>query len=439
MKKGLKIGIGALLLAAFAGGAVFALVNNARTARILEVMDGGEGTVSDAERDFLDMNGDGEITLSDWVRAKLDAILHKGAVQKLFYAPTDSKRLGRTAYHESTGTLWCSLSGSGIDFRAFGESCVLTLVGDSNCKGGTVSAPRYAVYADEQLIEDAQLTEERRQITVPLSSSGTHIRLIKLSESASSSLGIQSICMTGDPARLDVPSLIAAEPAKAHLIEFIGDSITCGYGVDGVFGTDTFKTQNENVTKTYAYFTAQNLDADYSMVSYSGHGIISGYTSQGKLNGTQLVPKFYAQVGHNSALLEETHRIQEDIWDFAVQPDLIVINLGTNDASYTGNDASLQKEFAAKYTEFLKKVRGKNPDAPILCTLGIMGGTLCDAIDLAVSDYTAQTGDSNVRTMRFDQQDTDADGVAVDWHPSEATHRKAADKLTAEIRAWLNW
>lgn len=441
MKKGLKIGIGALLLASFAAGAVFALVSNARTERILTVLDGDPDALTDAEKEYLDMNGDGSVTLGDWVRAKLDAIFHRNAAQTLFIEPVagNVKLLGRTAYHEGTGTLWCSLSGSGIDFVGQGTQCTLTLIGDSNCKIGTASAPRYAVYADDNLIADAQLLTESQTVTVPLQASGTRVRLVKLSESASSSLGIAAIRLDGADAKAQPADVITPAPAKSHLIEFIGDSITCGYGVDGVFGTDTFKTQNENATKTYAYFTAQNLDADYSMVSYSGHGIISGYTTQGKLNSGQLVPKFYGQVGHNSALIEGKRRIQEDLWDFSVQPDLVVINLGTNDASYTGTDAALQKAFAEKYTEFLKEIRGKNPNAPVLCTLGIMGGTLCDAIDLAVSDYTAQTGDSNVRTMRFDMQDTNADGVAVDWHPSEATHKKAAEKLTAEIRAWLNW
>ena len=115
-----------------------------------------------------------------------------------------------------------------------------------------------------------------------------------------------------------------------------------------------------------------------------------------------------------------------------------MINLGTNDSSYTGTDAAKQKEFVAGYTEFLKKVREKNPDAPILCTLGIMGQTLCDAVELAADTYTKETGDTNIRTMRFDMQ-SEADGVVVDWHPSAVTHQKAADKLTGVIRDWLGW
>ena len=96
------------------------------------------------------------------------------------------------------------------------------------------------------------------------------------------------------------------------------------------------------------------------------------------------------------------------------------------------------KEFAASYVEFLKQIREKNPDAPIVCTLGIMGGTLCDAIDLALLNYQQETGDKNISAMRFDMQSQE-DGYAVDWHPSAATHEKASDKLSAYIREWLSW
>lgn len=38
--------------------------------------------------------------------------------------------------------------------------------------------------------------------------------------------------------------------------------------------------------------------------------------------------------------------------------------------------------------------------------------------------------------MKFDVQNQ-ADGYAADWHPTEATHEKAAQKLTDEIKSIL--
>lgn len=49
-----------------------------------------------------------------------------------------------------------------------------------------------------------------------------------------------------------------------------------------------------------------------------------------------------------------------------------------------------------------------------------------------------ETGDAKVYTMKFDVQQS-SDGYGADWHPSEATHTKAADKLTAKIKEIMGW
>lgn len=53
-----------------------------------------------------------------------------------------------------------------------------------------------------------------------------------------------------------------------------------------------FKNSTENGSKTYAYKTAQNFDADYSIVSVSGIGVVSGYTSAGVLNSESTMPQY---------------------------------------------------------------------------------------------------------------------------------------------------
>ena len=66
----------------------------------------------------------------------------------------------------------------------------------------------------------------------------------------------------------------------------------------------------------------------------------------------------------------------------------------------------------------------------IVCTLGMMGETLCEAMEQAAERFRTKNGDTNICTMRFDPMDS-ADGAAVDYHPSARTHQKAAAKLTA--------
>ena len=62
----------------------------------------------------------------------------------------------------------------------------------------------------------------------------------------------------------------------------------------------------------------------FSAIAFSGFGVYSGFT-QGGRNSKDIVPNYY----HKAA----TVPYEEHNWDFSkVQNDLVVINLGTNDA-----------------------------------------------------------------------------------------------------------
>lgn len=433
MKKGWFFGIG-IMAVLFIAGAAIGVSTNARVDAI-QAQCRNPGVCTAKEMELLDMDHNGTINSTDLLLAKVDALVHHGKPTQTVYAPIaeNVKLMGRTFYSEDTKTLWCGLSGSGISFTVHGNSCSLTLVGDSTIDSGETSAARYAVYLNGNLFSEAQMTVAESTITLfdTDTPQDAVVRVVKLSEAAHSCIGIRDICVKGD-------TPIAPTPAKEHLIEFIGDSITCGYGVDKEETDGGFQTLTENVTRTYAYRTAEALDCDYSMVSYSGYGIISGYTTNGKANPSQVVPKWYGKVGFSYATFESDKRLQDQVWEFSSEPDLIVINLGTNDASYTGTDAAKQQEYVEGYVAFLKRIRERNPNAPILCTLGIMGDTLCESMEHAATAYTTETGDSNIRTMRFAVQNA-ADGYAVDWHPTAATHDKAAQLLTTFIREWLHW
>ncbi len=423
------------IIAAIAAGTVIpiAVATNAQV-RKLQAYLKGETTLTKKEFEVLDLDHNGTLNAVDLLLAKKDALLHKNDPMTEVYAPAvaNVKQIGRTYYHEETKTLWCSHSGSGIAFTFEGTDCILTLVGDSQYASGAAAA-RYAVYLNDQMVMDAQVTEAETEITILHSETIQYaeVRVIKLSEAAQSSFGIKDITVTAKEG-------IMPAAAKAHTIEFIGDSITCGYGVDDENPAGGFKTLTENVTRTYAYLTADTLQADYSMVSFSGYGIVSGYTNNNERNKTALVPRYYDKLGFSFGVLEQKKKPQDIPWDFSDTPELIVVNLGTNDASYTGTDPVRQQEYIDGYVAFLKTIRQKNPDVPILCTLGIMGDTLCASMEAAVAQYCTETGDSKINSMRFAMQSAE-DGYAVDWHPTAATHAKAADTLTDFIRIWLGW
>lgn len=324
------------------------------------------------------------------------------------------------------------LSATGVEFCVTGTKASITMKSDSSYDGEEVSRARIAVYVDVERVKEKILAKKETIILIFESEiEETHIvRVIKLSESPMSTCGISEINVIG--------RIRPTEP-KEKLIEFIGDSVTCAYGVDDEDRDHHFSTKTEDVTKGYAYKTAANLDVDYSMVTYSGYGIVSGYTENGEKFSTQLVPTYYEKLGFSISTYMGKYLPQNIDWDFTKrQPDLVVINLGTNDSSYVLGKEDRKEEYICGYVEFLKTVRRCNPKATILCTLGIMGTDLCPAVEEAAWRYQKEKGDINISSMRFAEQ-LESDGYVADWHPTERSHDKAALKLTDEIKNVMKW
>lgn len=355
----------------------------------------------------------------------------------LQYYTADSshvKFVGRTLFQDNI--LWLALSGSGVEFDFQGSHLELLLQGDDNAE--SEDAPiqdkaRIAVLIDGIRVIDDMLTASEKNYTL-VDSGIPHtyrIHVIKLSESPMSIAGIKQLAA-------DENATLAPAKNKSRRVEFIGDSITCGYGVDDNNLEHAFSTATEDVTKAYAYLTAQSLDADYSMVSYSGYGIISGYTESDEKLADQLVPPYYPITGFSRGTFKN-EAIMGKAWDFnSFKPDLIVLNLGTNDDSYCQDKSDRQEEFTDSYQKFIKEIRRLNPDSVLLCVYGIMNQRLYPCIEKAVAAYKNDSNDEHIYSMKFELHQ-ESDGYVVDFHPSFRTHNKAAWKLVQKIREIMNW
>lgn len=250
------------------------------------------------------------------------------------------------------------------------------------------------------------------------------IRFVKLSEAAFSKLGIVSFSADGE--------MRPAEP-KARRMEFIGDSITCGFGIESKSTDDSFLTAEENSDITYAALTSKAFGADFNLISWSTIGVWSSDTKDDTRNGGWVMPMLYdcADMG-----IEGTLGLNEHIpWDFgSFVPDVVVVNLGTNDASYTKGIPERQEEFSTAYRDFISDVRKKNPDSYIVCALGMMGAELFPAIEKAVSGLS----DGKIFALELDGQ-LEADGIGSGGHPNAVTHKKAAEKLIGKISEITGW
>ena len=336
------------------------------------------------------------------------------------YDPSDInvKPLGRTAYED--GKRYVSMSGSGVEFCCKGDYVTFDLYGVLSEYQTKNHKARVGVYLNGVLVMDEIVDYERVKHRLDISDfrQGVTVRIMKLSEAQFSSVAI---------GKIGVYSSYSIEPSseKELKIEFLGDSITCGYGLDESPYYTYFSTETENVSKTYAYITAQELNADFSAVAFSGYGVYSGFT-QGGRNASDVISRHYDK----AALIPD----KEFLWDFnKAENDLVVINLGTNDASYCGKSYSGRQKFTEAYVDLLKTVRVNNPRAYILCILGDMNNSLYSCIEEAVSIYSAETWDSYIsaRTITFDMGNTD---IVVDGHPGELANKRAAADLTEIIK-----
>lgn len=380
------------------------------------------------ETDFIpeqDLDGDNVIDVFDLIKMRESFTASTGefAQQSIPITDKNTKYIGRNIYDDDKIT-WLVQSGSAVEFTVNAKSAEITINGDGFTESDEKYLPRYAVIVDGEIILDELLSVKEK--TVKLFESTTAktatVKVIHLSEANNGAVGVSSIKVDSDAS---VPVMPTAK--KDLSIEFIGDSITCAYGVEGANQYEGFMTSTENFMKSYAYLTAKQLDADYSAVCYSGHGIVSGYSQTGDAETGSLVPDYYDYVGKIGNY--------KTPWDFeSHQNDVVVINLGTNDNTYASKDYETRGvEYAEKYAEFLVQIHEKNPDAYIICTVGTMGCTeMYPYIEMAVDSFKKSSGYDRIMSYQSVTH-TQSDGMGSDWHPSEKTQQNSAYVLADKI------
>ena len=137
---------------------------------------------------------------------------------------------------------------------------------------------------------------------------------------------------------IELKGQLKSRPADRPLyMEFLGDSITVGMGnlCLGLPAPASFYSVNQDGTKSYAYYAAQALGADISVLARSGIGAYHGWDG-----GNPALPPMYESISY--------YRDKTAPWAFSRQADIVVINLGTNDlcqyltAADRGNPAVTQ-------------------------------------------------------------------------------------------------
>lgn len=219
--------------------------------------------------------------------------------------------------------------------------------------------------------------------------------------------------------QLDPSATLLKAEAPKRLIEVIGDSITCGYGNEAANKEEKFSAVTESAASAYGFLAAKDLGAAYSGIAWSGK----------KLWPNNSIVELY-----DRALALDA----SSAWDYskAQKPDVVVINLGTNDFS---GGAPEEDGWVGAYIDFIRRLRKNYPGARIYCAVGpMMHGKSLATIRGYLGRVVKEGGDKNIAFLEFKMQDGST-GYGADWHPSNATHRRMADTLANAIRNDLGW
>jgi hypothetical protein len=215
---------------------------------------------------------------------------------------------------------------------------------------------------------------------------------------------------------------------RDKLIEYIGNSITCGYGNEGSNG-GTFGPTTENHYLTFAAITSRNFNARHLAVCKSGIGVYRNYDGPAAGN-TDCMTNYYTR----TFLYDENPK-----YSFEDKPDLVCIDLGTNDFSTTGADST---KFVNNYFRLIDTIQTKYSMPDIVCLVGpMLSGTSLTKIRNYlnfIADSASNKGKGNVYFFEMSAQTGDL-GIAIDYHPTVAQHKRNALELTNFIKTLKNW
>jgi lysophospholipase L1-like esterase len=253
---------------------------------------------------------------------------------------------------------------------------------------------------------------------------GDHVaRLEKLTESQSGGGKFTAFYPTPG----DVPLPIQA---RARQIEFIGDSHTVGYGntskeraCPGDLVHDTTDMQ-----QAFGPLVAKKYDADYRINAFSGQGVVRNY---GGGSPDSSLPILYPRLKPDTASAIAGP-------DLAWHPQVIVINLGTNDFSTPlkagerwKDEAALKADYRNRYIDFVSGLRKVHPNARFI----LLGSDLFYAELQKVAAALNKGAAPPVSTVQVAGMDLQA----CDWHPSLSDHQLMAGLVDKEIQRLGVW
>ena len=218
---------------------------------------------------------------------------------------------------------------------------------------------------------------------------------------------------------------LQADAPKERIIEYIGDSYTCGYGTESS-NKERFKPETENQNLTYACAVARYFNADQIVVAHSGMGIVRNFNSKFT---DYCMPERYTQTFDGD---------KETKWDAkasGLKPGITVIYLGTNDFSRGMQPA--ERLFVKNYIKLLKEIKENYGDNhPVLC--------MVPKHDYLMLEYVRKVQDGcglkNIHIMSLSPSvHNNVEDMGADGHPNYSGHLKIAYSVIPYVSTITGW
>jgi len=354
---------------------------------------------------------------------------------------------------------WDFNNASAPAFQWAGSSISFTL----QCKAAsTMSASfdthesyiKFAVYQNGETPSNYQLVEPGAStVKASIPAGKTVVTIMKTTEGLKPDPAQGSHSMLQAPCvfhglDIDTSCTLSAAPQKERRMQFIGDSITCGFGNQVknplesaaclAAAAVTAPTNEiarilyemEDVHESWGMILAREFNADAHVQCLSGIGMCKngiGISSHSDYNMTYFV----------DSTLPFTAPSESNQWDYSkYQPDVIAINLGTNDyIASTGVIAPTYASFQAHYVKFVTDLMSNydKSKTKVVLACGPMTNRQCPYVEAAATQLQKEFEIGYVNVSLTEH----LGGCA--GHPTAAEHSLMVDLMKPLVRKLTGW
>lgn len=211
-------------------------------------------------------------------------------------------------------------------------------------------------------------------------------------------------------------------------ILFVGDSITCAYGVDQSMPC-SFTASTENVFDGYAGIVSKHFNANPQFICWSGKGVVRNYGATRQISSSPM-PVFY-----NRTIAQEAATFWDPIF---FEADLVYLMLGTND--YSTEPAPADNIFIDGLVNLMKRITIDYPKSKLIVACAPMQtGNQCANIESGVIKYNNNRSNSadGASYLYLDPSLLD-EGLGCDYHPNKASSQNIANIVISKINEVLS-